>query len=90
MDLDTLAVPSRTDADYVIHDPDNAWPGHGDDVLIWMQLVGDELLQFGRNRDGGTTWLRRRNFAGEGGAWSDWVDFAGVNPPDPVEPPVEP
>jgi hypothetical protein len=84
--LDTLSVPSRATADYAVSNPENAWPGAGSEVLVWMIMAGEELVQFGCDITGGEIWMRRRSFGGEGGPWQEWTNTAGANPPDAPAP----
>lgn len=71
-DLNTLTAPSAALGHYGVHDPINAWPGAAADVIVWLNFVGDDLVQHGH--DVGSTdrlWSRRRLAAG--GPWAQWT-----------------
>ena len=88
-DLNTLAVPVTATGDYGINQPDNAWPGAAEDVVISMRAIGHHLYQTGwdRDSDGHEVWLRHKDYhdPSHEHPWSEWVKF----PPDEAPAPPE-
>jgi hypothetical protein len=87
-DLDLLSVPSRASADYAVHEPVNAWKDAAEDVLIWMIMANNILIQFGQDAAGGAFWQRWRDFSDSASAWSRWEPTLGEPEPEP-EPEVK-
>lgn len=88
-DLNRLSAPQAATGDYGVNQPDNAWPGAADDVVISMRQIGGYLYQTGYDKDGDGTFIMMRRKPVDTGAdaWDAWTKFpADPEPPEPEVP----
>lgn len=79
-DLDYLTSAMVGRGDYGIHNPRNAWPTAGPDVIIYMlPSTAGAILQQGHNLgDTSEIWVRVRD---RFGVWGPWTMLSGAVPP---------
>lgn len=86
MNLDILSRPLAGFPDYPVRDPENAWPGASAEIVVNMHVIGDIIVQIGRDAAGGDVWHRIRR-GGDG--WLGWRLGPGPAPLPPPEPEPE-
>lgn len=87
-DLNSFMPLSPLHGDAWVHDPENAWPGASNDVIVTTVFLGpDILVQIGRDlmEVGNGQWSRFRRMslasASQDEEWSDWQAFNAPAPP---------